>query len=60
MKQQIEANLPLSVTMPAAEWERVLQILSKAPYEQVVGAIQTIVAQCMTGAQGGDGSAKPC
>jgi hypothetical protein len=57
MKQQpIDANLPLSVTMAASEWERVLQILGKAPYEQVAGAIQAIAAQCMTGAQGGNRS----
>lgn len=54
MKQQpIDGNLPLSVTMSAQDWERVIQVLSKAPYEQVAGAIQMIAAQCMTGARNG-------
>lgn len=57
MKQQpIDPNLSLSVTMSAAEWERVLQVLGKAPYEQVAGPIQAIAAQCVTGAQGGNRS----
>jgi len=48
MKQQpIQPNTPLSVTMSAAEWQNVLTILNKAPYDQVVGAIQAIVTQCM-------------
>ena len=48
--QRIEGNTPLSVTMTAAEWENVLSVLRKAPYEQVVAAIQAIIGQCMTGA----------
>lgn len=60
MKQQpIEPNTPLSVTMSAAEWENVISVLRKAPYDQVVGAIQAIVGQCMTEAQGGNSSAQP-
>lgn len=49
--QRIEGNTPLSVTMTAQEWEGILSVLRKAPYEQVVGMIQAIVAQCMTGAE---------
>jgi hypothetical protein len=45
--QTIEPNTPLSVTMSAAEWQNVLSVLNKAPYDQVVGAIQAIVTQCM-------------
>jgi len=48
--QRIEPNTPLSVTMTAAEWEAVIAVLRKAPYESVVGAIQAIVGQCTTGA----------
>jgi len=33
--------------MSAAEWQNVISILNKAPYDQVVGAIQAIVTQCM-------------
>lgn len=52
-QQRIEGNTPLSVTMTAAEWEGVLSVLRRAPYEQVVGAIQAIVGQCMSAAQSG-------
>lgn len=48
--QPVEPNTPLSVTLTAQEWNNVIAVLSKAPYEQVVGAIQGIVGQCMTGA----------
>jgi len=48
--QRIEPNTPLSVTMSAAEWEGVIAVLRKAPYESVVAAIQAIVGQCMTAA----------
>lgn len=49
MRQQpIEPNTPLSVTLSAAEWNNVVEVLRKAPYEQVVGVIQAIVGQCMT------------
>ncbi len=47
-QQRIEPNTPLSVTMTAAEWEGVIAVLRKAPYENVVGAIQAIVGQCMS------------
>lgn len=57
--QRIEGNTPLSVTMTAAEWENVIGVLRKAPYEQVVGAIQAIVGQCMTGAQRADRPTEP-
>jgi hypothetical protein len=45
-QQRIDPATPLSVTMKAVEWEAMLQVLQKAPYEQVAGAIQAIVAQC--------------
>jgi len=48
--QRIEPNTPLSVTMTAAEWEGVIAVLRKAPYETVVAAIQAIVGQCMNAA----------
>lgn len=48
--QRIEGNTPLSVTMTAAEWEGVLAVLRKAPFEQVAAPIQAIVGQCMSGA----------
>ena len=54
--QPIEPSTPLSVTMTAAEWENVIAVLRKSPYEQVVGAIQAIVGQCMTGAERGNNS----
>jgi len=54
--QPIEPNTPLSVTMSAAEWENVIGILRKSPYEQVAGAIQAIVGQCMTGVERGNSS----
>jgi hypothetical protein len=56
--QAIEGNTPLTVTMSAAQWERVLQVLGKAPYEQVAPMIQAITAQCMTGAQLGTSSSE--
>jgi len=46
--QPIEPNTPLAVTLSAQEWNNVVAVLSKAPYEQVVGAIQAIVGQCMS------------
>ena len=49
--QRIDGSTPLSVTMTAAEWENVLAVLRKAPFEQVVQAVQAIVGQCMTGAE---------
>jgi hypothetical protein len=49
--QPIEPNMPLNVVMTAAEWENVINVLRKAPYEQVANAIQAIVGQCMTGGQ---------
>jgi hypothetical protein len=45
--QRIDPETPLSVTMPAREWERVLQVLHKAPYEVVAQAINAIVGQCV-------------
>lgn len=49
--QRIEGDTPLSVTMKAAQWEELLKIIGKSPYEQVVGMIQAIVGQCMVGAE---------
>jgi hypothetical protein len=46
--QPIEPNTALSVTLTAAEWNNVVALLGKAPYEQVVGVIQAIVGQCMS------------
>lgn len=46
--QPIEPNTPLAVTLTAQEWNNVVAVLSKAPYEQVVGPIQAIVGQCMS------------
>jgi hypothetical protein len=51
-----QPTTPLAVTMTAAEWENVISVLRKAPYEQVAGAIQVIVAQCMTGVERGNSS----
>jgi len=50
-QQRIEPNTPLSVTLKAVEWEAVLQLLQKAPYDQVAALIQAIVGQCATGAE---------
>lgn len=55
-QQRIEGNTPLSVTMTAAEWENVLSVLRKAPFEVVAHAIQVIVGQCMTGVERGTAS----
>jgi hypothetical protein len=44
--QPIEPETSLSVTMKAREWEGIIQVLQKAPYDQVAGAIQAIVGQC--------------
>ena len=54
--QRIEGNTPLSVTLQAAEWEAVLSVLRKAPYELVAGPIQGIIAQCMAGAERATGT----
>jgi hypothetical protein len=45
--QRIDPETPLSVTMPAREWEGVLRILRKAPYEEVAQTINAIVGQCV-------------
>jgi hypothetical protein len=50
MPQTVNANLSLSVRMPASEWDKILQVLRKAPYEMVANAIQNIVDQCTAGA----------
>lgn len=44
-------NEPVTITMQTQEWNQVLAILAKAPFEAVASLIQQIVQQSQQGQQ---------
>ena len=50
-QQPVDPATPISITMPAGQWDQVLNILGDAPFKVVAGLIQKIVEQ----AQGATG-----
>lgn len=45
--QHLEASAESAVVMTNAEWQQVLMILRKAPYEVVAPLIDKIISQCV-------------
>ena len=43
---------PLTVTLEAQQWEAVMRVLAKSPYEVVAPLIHAIQQQCMAAATG--------
>jgi hypothetical protein len=51
MSATIDRSLPIAVTLTAEQWQMVMQVLSKAPYEVVAQLIGAIQQQCMRHAE---------
>jgi hypothetical protein len=49
--QQIAPDQPLTVTLPAAQWQTVLTVLAEGPHRVVNSLINEIQRQCMAGAR---------